>query len=99
MDQRPGLHVISRKRLVAAAAKDPQPGQPLHAWHRIAKRAEWRNRMEVRREFPSADAVWKFTVFNIEENACRSQINYRRGRVFLRRVLTHAVYSRGGWNK
>jgi len=101
MDEGLGLHVISRKRLVEAAAEHPQLIQPLDAWYRIAKRAEWRNLMDVRREFPSADAVWKFTIFNIKGNAYRliTEINYRTGRVFLRDVLTHAEYTRGGWKK
>jgi mRNA interferase HigB len=101
MGGRQGLHVISRKRLVEAAAKHPQLGQPLDAWYRIAKRAEWRNLMDVRRAFPSADAVWKFTVFNIKGNAYRliTEINFRTGRIFLRQVLTHAEYTKGGWKK
>jgi mRNA interferase HigB len=91
------LHVVSRKRLVEAAAKHPQLGQPLYAWYRIAKRAKWRNLMDVRREFPSAEAVWKFTVFNIKGNAYRliKEVNYRTGRVFLRHVVTHASTREG----
>jgi mRNA interferase HigB len=101
MDGRLGLHVISRKRLVEAAARHPQLGQLLDAWYRIAKRAEWRNLMDVRRTFPSADAVWKFTVFNIKGNVYRliTEINYRTGRIFLREVPTHAEYTKGGWKK
>jgi mRNA interferase HigB len=96
-----GLHVISRRRLVEAAAKHPQLGQPLDAWYRIAKRAKWPNLMDVRRTFPSADAVWKFTIFNIKGNAYRliTEINCRTGRVFLRHVLTLMEYTRGGWKK
>ncbi len=57
--------------------------------------------MEVRRELPTADAVGEFTVFNIKGNAYRliTEVNYRTGRVFLRHVLTHAEYSKGGWKK
>jgi mRNA interferase HigB len=95
------VHVVSRKRLLEAAAKDPQLGQPLGAWYRIAKRARWQNLMDVRRAFPSADAVWKFTVFNIKGNAYRliTEINSRTGRIFLRHVLTHAECTRGSWKK
>jgi mRNA interferase HigB len=95
------VHVISLKRLLEAAARDPQLGQPLDAWYRIAKRARWQNLMDVRRAFPSADAVWKFTVFNIKGNAYRliTEINSRTGRIFLRHVLTHAECTRGSWKK
>ena len=50
--------------------------------------------------FPSADSVGRFTVFNVKGNAYRliAELNYRSGRIFLRRVLTHAEYSKGEWN-
>ena len=95
------MHVISRKNLKKAVGTHSDLVGPLDAWFRIAKKAEWKNLVEVRRALPSADAVWKFTVFNIKGNAYRliTEINYRTGRVFVREVLTHAEYDRGGWNK
>ncbi len=68
-------------------------------WYRVARKARWKNLMEVRRTLPTADAVDKYTVFNIKGNAYRliTEINYLTGRIFLRHVLTHADYSRGGW--
>lgn len=95
------MHVISRKRLLEAAAKHAELGAPLDAWYRIAKRSQWQNLMEVRRTFPAADAVWKFTIFNIKGNAYRliTEINYRTSRVYLRHVLTHAEYSKREWKK
>jgi len=101
MEKRIGLHIISRKRLLEAGKAHAGLNAPLDAWYRIAKKAEWKNLMEVRRAFPSADAVWKFTVFNIKGNAYRliTEINYKTGRIFLRNVLTHTEYDKGGWNK
>ena len=95
------MHIISRKKLLEAAERYEDVGKSLDAWYRIAKRAEWKNLMDVRRVFPAADAVDKFTVFNIKGNAYRliAEINYRTGRVFLRHVLTHAEYSKGGWKE
>jgi mRNA interferase HigB len=57
--------------------------------------------MQVRQVFPSADAVDKFTVFNIKGNAFRliAEINYHTGKVFLWHVLTHAEYSKEGWKE
>jgi mRNA interferase HigB len=57
--------------------------------------------MDVRRVFPTADAVQEFTVFNIKGNAYRliTEINYQSGRIFLRQVLTYAEYSKGGWRR
>ena len=95
------MHVISRKKLLEAAEKHADLGAPLDIWYRIAKKAAWKNLMEVRRQMPTADAVEKFTVFNIKGNAYRpiTEINYSTGRVFLRHVLTHAEYSKGTWKK
>lgn len=95
------LHVISRKRLLEAAEKHADLGAPLDAWYRFAKKAAWKNWVEVRRQLPATDAVKEFTVFNIKGNAYRliTEINYRTGRIFLRHVLTHSEYSRGAWKK
>ena len=95
------VHVISRKKLLEAAGRHAGLGGPLDVWYRIAKRAEWANLMDVRRVFPSADAAGEFTVFNIKGNAYRliTEINYRTGRIFLRHVLSHADYSKGGWQR
>jgi len=93
------LHVLSRKRLLEAARVHGDAGGALDIWYRMAKKAEWKNLMKVRRELPTADAVGKFTVFNIKGNAYRliTEINYWTGKIFVRRVLTHAEYSKGAW--
>jgi len=95
------LHVISRKKLLEAAERHGDNGTALDIWYRIAKKAEWKKLMDVRRVFPTADAAGKFTVFNIKGNAYRlvSEINYRTGTIFLRQVLTHAEYSKGAWKE
>lgn len=93
------MHIISRKKLLDASKKHADLGEPLDVWYRLAKKAEWANLMEVRRTFSSADAADRYTVFNIKGNAYRliTEINYQTGRIFLRHVLTHAEYCKGGW--
>ena len=95
------MHIISRKKLREAAEKHGDLNEPLDVWYRIAKKAAWKNLMEVRRTFPPADLVGKFTVFNIKGNAYRliTEINFWTGRIFLRHVLTHGEYSKGVWKK
>jgi len=95
------LHVISRKKLLEAAEAHGELGAPLDVWFRLAKKSRWKNLLEVRQTFPAADAVGRFTVFNIKGNSFRliTEINYQTGRVFLRNVLTHAEYSKEGWKK
>jgi mRNA interferase HigB len=95
------MHVISRKRLKEAVTRHVDLEGPLDAWFRIAKKASWKNLAEVRKTFSSADAVGKWTVFNIKGNKYRLvvEINYRFGRLYIRNVLTHAEYDRGGWKQ
>lgn len=94
-----GMHVISRKKLKEAVARRGDLEVPLDAWFRIAKKAEWQNLADVRTTFSTADAVGKWTVFNIKGNRYRliTEINYAFGRVYIRHVLTHAEYDRGAW--
>jgi mRNA interferase HigB len=93
------MHVISRRKLKEAATRHGDLEDALDAWFRIAKKALWRNLAEVRKTFSSADAVGRWTVFNIKGNRYRliAEINYVFGRIYIRHVLTHAEYDRGGW--
>jgi mRNA interferase HigB len=95
------MHVISRKRLKEAAERHADLESPLDAWFRIAKKATWTSLADVRATFSSADSVGKWTVFNIKGNQYRliAEINYLFGRIYIRRVLTHAEYDRGGWKR
>jgi mRNA interferase HigB len=95
------VHVISRKRLKEAAERHPDVESALDAWFRIAKKARWQNLADVRRTFVTADAVEKWTVFNIRGNQYRliTEINYRFQRVYIRHVLTHAEYDREKWKQ
>jgi mRNA interferase HigB len=94
------VHVISRKRLLESANRHSVLSAPLDAWYRVAKKSEWRSLEDVRRIFPSADAVGKYTVFNIKGNTFRliAEINFKTGRIYIRHVLTHAEHDKGGWN-
>jgi len=93
------VHVISRKKLHDAAERHGDIAGSLDAWYRLAKKAEWRSLADVRRLFPSADAVGRFTVFNIKGTSYRliAEINYQFGRLYVRHVLTHAEYDKGAW--
>jgi mRNA interferase HigB len=95
------MHVISRKKLKEAVGRHAELEGPLDAWFRIAKRAVWRNLADVRKVFSSADAIGNWTIFNIKGNQYRliSEINYAFGRIYIRHVLTHAEYDRGGWRQ
>ena len=49
------MHIITRRKLLVAAEKHGDLGEPLDVWYRVAKRAMWKNLMEVRQVYPSAD--------------------------------------------
>ena len=93
------MRVISRKKLVEAAAQHPEASARLDAWYRITKKADWNSLVDVRKTFGSADAVGNCTVFNIKGNSYRliTWINYQTKKVFIKHVLTHADYSKEDW--
>lgn len=95
------LHVISRKALVQFTNTHPDVEVALDVWYRIAKRAQWKNLVEVKKVYPQADLVGRLTVFNIKGNKYRliAEINYNSQTIFVRYVLTHKDYERGDWKK
>jgi mRNA interferase HigB len=95
------VHVISKKLLQEFWTTHADAKDALDAWHSVAKRAEWHNLEEVRQTYPSADAVDRWTVFNIRGNHYRliTTIHYNRQKIYIRHVLTHQEYSRGTWKQ
>ena len=93
------MHIISRKALLEFARKHPGSYQPLDDWYRVAKKATWQSITDTKRVFPHADGVGDCTVFNIGGNKYRliTRINYENQVVFIRYVLTHSDYDKGGW--
>jgi len=91
--------VVSRRRLKEFWERHPQAEAPLRAWFQVASRADWTHLMAVRRDFPHADGVGRWTVFNIGGNDFRlvTEIAYRTHKVFIRFVGTHHEYERGQW--
>ena len=65
----------------------------------VGKACSMENLEDVHQDFPGADGVGRFTVFNIKGNHFRLvvELNYRAGRMFIRHVLTHAEYTKGSW--
>jgi mRNA interferase HigB len=93
------MHVISFRRLKEFWTKHPQAEKPLRAWHQVAERAQWRNLNELRATFPHADVVGKCIVFNVGGNKFRLVVvaHFNRGKLYVRKVMTHAEYSKGRW--
>jgi len=95
------LHVISRKALKEAAAKDSSLERPLTDWFRVASQAEWQSFVDVRKTYGSADYVDPFTVFNIKGGSYRliAKIEYKWQMIFIKHVLSHAEYDKGRWKQ
>ena len=95
------MHIITRKRLLDFARKYPSYESGLETWYGIIKHSNFNKFAEVRKTFPSADQVGKFTVFNIGGNKARliAAIHYNTQRVYIRYILTHAEYDRNKWKE
>ena len=93
------MHIISKKRLAAAGERYSDALVPLMRWYRVARKARWNDVHEARADFPHADPVGKFTVFNIKKNEYRliTVVHYNRFKVYVRAVLTHEEYDKGKW--
>ena len=95
------MNVISYKRLRKFSSIHRDAEASLIAWYRTAKRASWQNLAEVKRVYPSADPVGRYTVFNIRGNRYRliARVVYRSQTVFIVAVLTHEEYDLGKWKE
>ena len=93
------MRIITRKKLREFWERHSEARQPLEDWYQITKHAAWGNLAETRLDFPHADLAGTCTIFNIGGNKYRliTKINYRWKVVYIRFVLTHAEYNRGGY--
>lgn len=93
------MHIVSNKRLLVAGQSHPDALPSLVRWYRLVRKARWKNIHETRAEFPHADPVGKFTVFNIKKNEYRliTVIHYNRFKVHIRAVLAHVEYDKHKW--
>ncbi len=93
------VRIISKAAITEFSLMHTDALEPLLHWHRVTKRAEWKHLADVRADFPHADVVNIFTVFNIGGNKYRlvSVIKHRWQIVYIRHILTHAEYDKGRW--
>ncbi len=71
--------------------------EPLRAWYRIARNADWRSPAHVRARYADASIIAdNRVVFNIKGNAYRLvvRIIYSHRRIYIRFIGTHAEYDR-----
>lgn len=85
--------------LQKAARRHADLTNTLTVWRTVIAAARWANLAELKADFPSADYVPPFTVFNVKGNRYRliTLIDYAEQIVVVSDVLTHAAYSKGRW--
>ena len=90
------MHVISHKRLIDFGSVHGDAVVPLDRWYRIAKKATWTHFGELRADFPSADQVTHYTIFNIGGNKYRfvTDIYFEDQVLLIRGVFTHREYNK-----
>jgi len=95
------MHIITRKRLLEFGEKYPDSKEPLNRWYHILRKSNYNSFVELRKTFPKADLVGKFTVFNIGGNKYRliAYIVYSAKRVYIRYIFTHSEYDIGKWKE
>jgi len=93
------VHVISKSAWRAVVTADPTLEAPISEWYKVARNATWGSLVEARRVYPHADFVDPYTVFNIKGGTYRLivKIEYRWQMIFVKYVLSHEEYDRGGW--
>lgn len=95
------MHVISRKALQNFWKQYPDSKNSLSRWYKIMQKNNFGNFNNLQTTFPTADKVGDLIVFNIRGNKYRlvASIHFNRGKVYVRYILTHLEYDKGGWKK
>lgn len=93
------MDTISYRKIREFVVLHPNSESSLSSWYKISKKATWQNIIEVRNNYPHADSVGRFVVFNIGGNNYRliAEILFSSQRILIRHILTHSEYDRGKW--
>lgn len=72
----------------------------LAIWYHEAKEAIWKTPNDIRARYASASFIGKHVIFNIKGNRYRLDtiVAYNLGTVYIKRVGTHAEYSKWDFN-
>jgi mRNA interferase HigB len=100
------MRVISHKALTAFFARWPTAAKPLNEWYRRTLNARWSNFTDVKATFGQTDQARvksgaTVAIFDIGGNKFRlvAMISYRKGKVYVLRVMTHKQYDRDPWKE
>lgn len=95
------MNTISYRKIREFVSVYPNSESSLSAWYKIARKAKWQNIVDVRQDYPHADLVGRFVVFNIAGNHYRlvAEIHFESQLVLIRHILTHVEYDKDKWKK
>ncbi|MGK7892789.1 MAG: type II toxin-antitoxin system HigB family toxin [Xenococcus sp. (in: cyanobacteria)] len=90
------MRLISASKLKQSASKYPDALKSIKAFCKTIKQAQWQSLIDVQQIYRDAEAVDKFTVFNIKGNKYRLilDIDYSEQVAYFKFFLTHAEYDR-----
>jgi mRNA interferase HigB len=93
------VHVVSHKTIRTFCGAHPQARSTMDRWYRVAKRAAWSSFADVKQSFNTVDFVTPYFVFDFGGNKYRliSEMNFTRKVLFIRGIMTHKEYEKGGW--
>jgi len=95
------MNTISFKKIRGFLKDHPAAETSLSAWYKVARKASWQNIVDVRKNYPHADIVGRYVVFNISGNDYRliAEIHFESQLILIRQILTHSEYDKGKWKK
>ena len=93
------MRILGQVTLQRAARKHADAANALAMWKAAVTAATWTNLAQLKADFPFADYVRPFTIFNVKGNKYRlvALIEYAEQVVIVRDVLTHATYDKEKW--
>lgn len=89
------MRIIAKRALREFWSRHPNAEEPLLAWYREVKQADWQMPARLKERYPSASIVGdNRVIFNIKGTHYRLvvRINYPHRVVYIRFVGTHAEY-------
>jgi mRNA interferase HigB len=98
------MQVIARRTIREYCQNHASARKWLRNWLKVAEKARWRTLEDVRKVYRSADQYKHCLIFD-KGNEFRLivRVNFstelRKGRLFIKRFLTHAEYSKGDWKE
>lgn len=95
------MKLIINSALREFASRHPQAQEPLQAWRHVIERHTIPHWAALKALFKATDKVGDLTVFDIGGNKYRliAFIRFEKQIVYVKHVLTHTEYDKGGWKK